>query len=232
MHGQDDTPLTDEELTLAREGEELIATSVAGVRAPQSLREAIERDRASAEVPARAPVWRRRRWSLAGAGIAAAGLAVVAIATQTGGNDKEPSPGQVYVVARLNPTKAPPASVGGDPPVLDARVGALTFPDWQQKFGWRAIGRREDNLSGRSVTTVFYRNPDGARLGYTVVAGEPIGGHPAGHRISHKGKTYHVAGGRQRTTVTWTQQGHTCVIVAPSAVPQSRLVGLAASRNV
>jgi hypothetical protein len=232
MYGQDDTPLTDEELALAREGEKLIATSVAGVRAPQSLREAIERERARAEAPARAPAWRRHRWSLAAAAIAAAALAVVATAIETGRNDPGPSPGQVYAAARLNPTKAPPASVGGDPPVLDARVGTLTFPDWQQKFGWRAVGRREDNISGRSVTTVFYRNPDGARLGYAVVAGKPIDGDPAGHRIHHEGKSYHVAGGRQRTVITWTQQGHTCVIVAPAIVPRPRVVSLAASRNV
>jgi hypothetical protein len=38
------------------------------------------------------------------------------------------------------------------------------------------------------------------------------------------------AGGR--TIVTWNQQGHTCVIAAPATVPSSRLVDLAASRNV
>jgi hypothetical protein len=232
MHTEDDTPLTEEELALAREGQELIAASVADVRAPQSLREAIERDRERAAAPARPPFWRRYRWGLAAAGIAAAALGAVVIANQTGGDNTGLSPSKVYAAARLDPTTAAPARLGGDPPVLDAKVGALAFPDWQQKFGWRAVGRRDDKLAGRPVTTLFYRNPHGARLGYAVVAGEPLGGHPAGQRIIHKGKTYHVARGAQRTIITWTQQGHTCVIVAPSAVPQSRLVGLAASRNV
>lgn len=232
MHIEDDTPLTEEELALAREGKELIAASVADVRAPQSLREAIERDRERAAAPARAPFWRRRRWGLAAAGIAAAALGAVVIANQPGSDNTGPSPSNVYAAVRLDPTKAAPARLGGDPPVLDAKVGALEFPDWQQKFGWKAVGRRDDDLSGRSVTTLFYRNPDGARLGYAVVAGKPLGDEPVGRRIIHKGKTYHVARGAQRTIITWTQQGHTCVIVAPSAVPQSRLVGLAASRNV
>jgi Ca2+-binding RTX toxin-like protein len=35
----------------------------------------------------------------------------------------------------------------------------------------------------------------------------------------------------EHTLVTWTQQGHTCTIVASSAVPEARLVDLAASRN-
>ena len=51
MHSHDEIPLSDEEMELAREGERLIAAAVADVQAPQSLREAIERDRSRA--PAR-----------------------------------------------------------------------------------------------------------------------------------------------------------------------------------
>ena len=43
---------------------------------------------------------------------------------------------------------------------------------------------------------------------------------------------YVLAFARGRTIVTWNQQGHTCVIAAPATVPSSRLVDLAASRNV
>jgi hypothetical protein len=45
MPDDNDTPLTEEELALAREGEARISAAVADVHAPQSLREAIERDR-------------------------------------------------------------------------------------------------------------------------------------------------------------------------------------------
>jgi hypothetical protein len=233
VHDENDTPLTDEEQALARKGEALISAAVADTRAPQSLREAIERDRERAAARATAPFWRRHRWGLAAAGTAAAALAAVAIALETGGDDSTgPSLANVYAAARLDPTETAPAPVGGTPPVLDAKVGALEFPDWRQKFGWKAVGRRNSNLSGRGVTTVYYRNPDGARLGYAVVAGDPLGGPPAGRPVRHKGNTYHVARAHERTTVTWTQQGHTCVIAAPSAVPRSSLVDLAASRNV
>ena len=34
------------------------------------------------------------------------------------------------------------------------------------------------------------------------------------------------SGGDERTTVTWTQDGHTCAIVAPSEVPAETLVEL------
>jgi len=232
MHDEGDSPITEEELALARKGEELIAAAVADVRAPQSLREAIERDRERATARGRAPFWRRHRWGLAAAGATAAALAAVAIALETGGNQTEPSLTNVYAAARRAPTQAAPAPLGGSPPVLDARVGDLPFPDWQKKFGWKAVGRRDDTLSGRPVTTVFYRNPEGARLGYAVVSGNPLGDNPPGHRVTRKAKTYNVARAGKRTIVTWTQQGHTCAIVAPSLVPRARLVDLAASRNV
>jgi hypothetical protein len=226
----DRTP-TEEELALARRGEALISAAVADVRAPQSLREAIERDRERA--PARAPFWRRHRWAIASASVAAAALAAVAIALETGGGTStQPPLTKVYAAARLAPTKGAPAFAGGDPPVLDARVGSLEFPDWQKSFGWKAVGRRDDTLSGRPVTTVFYRNPHGARLGYAVVSGDPLGGKPAGREVTRKGKTYHVAEVGERTIVTWKQQGHTCVIAAPARVPRARVVDLAASRNV
>jgi len=230
MADETDRPLTDEELALAREGEALISAAVADVRAPQSLREAIERDRERAS--ARAPFWRRHRWGLAAGATATAALAAVAIVVGTGDETTEPSLTGVYAAAQLDPTGAVPATLGGDPPVLDVRVGDLAFPDWQQSFGWTAVGRRDDTLAGRSVTTVFYRNPDGARLGYAVVSGDPLAAEPPGETVTRSGKTYHVAGAGGRTIVTWTQQGHTCVIVAPSAVPRARLVDLAASRNV
>jgi anti-sigma factor RsiW len=232
MHDEGDRPITEEEWELARKGEELIAAAVADVRAPQSLREAIERDRGRTTARAPASFWRRHRWALGAAGAVAAALAGVVIALDTGGNTTEPSLTKVYATARLAPTEAAPARLGGSPPVLDANVGKLEFPDWQRRFGWKAVGSRNDTLSGRPVTTVFYRNPEGARLGYAVVSGDPLGGNPPGRQVTRNGKAYKVARAGERTIVTWTQQGHTCAIVGPSVVPRARLVGLAASRNV
>src|SRR5687768_11978325 len=232
MPDEKDIPLTEEELALAREGETLVAAAVADVEAPQSLREAIERDRERATAQARVPFWRRYRWGLATAGVAAAALAALAVALQSGNGTTEPSLGDVHAAAGLAPTEPPPAPIGGTPPVLDANVGSLEFPDWKKTFDWKAIGRRDDTLSGRNVTTVFYRNPEGARLGYAVVSGDPLGDDPPGRQVTREGKTYNVARAGARTVVTWTQEGHTCVINAPSGVPQGTLVDLAASRNV
>ena len=231
MPDEHDIPMTDEELARAREGEALIAAAVSETHAPQSLRESIERERERAAARARTPVWRRRRLGLALGGIAAA-LLVAVIALQPGETSTEPTLAKVTAAASLDATNPAPRSIGGTPPNLDARVDNLVFPDWEAKFGWRAVGRRDDTLSGRSVTTVVYRNPDGARLGYAVVSGDELDTEPPGRPVTRDGKTYHVARAGGRTVVTWTQQGHTCVIAAPATVPSTRLVDLAASRNV
>jgi hypothetical protein len=228
MREKDEIRFSEETMAFAGEGEELIRMAVAQVRAPQALRESIEAERARAVPLTQGSFWRRHRWGLATAAVAA--LAGIAVATQIGSSHDEPSLTSVYAAAQLGSTEAAPAALGGHPPVLDAKVSSLTFPDWQAKFGWRSVGRREDNLSGRAVTTVLYRNPEGALLGYAVVAGKPLHGFPAGRPVIYRGMVYQVARGAQHTTVTWIQQGHTCVIVAPSTVPQSQLVDLAASR--
>jgi hypothetical protein len=231
MPDEHDIPMTDEELASAHEGEALIAAAVSETHAPQSLRESIERERERAAARARTPFWRRRRLGLALGGIAGA-LLVAVIALKAGETSTEPTLAKVTGAARLEATKPAPRSIGGTPPNLDARVENLVFPDWEAKFGWRAVGRRDDTLSGRSVTTVVYRNPDGARLGYAVVSGDELDAESPGRPVTRDGKTYHVARAGGRTVVTWTQQGHTCVIAAPATVPSTRLVDLAASRNV
>jgi hypothetical protein len=232
MHDETDIPLSDEEMALARKGEALIKAELANVQAPHSLRESIENDRARAARRAPLPFWRRYRVALIAGGGAAVVLVGVAVALQAGGGSSEPTLAGVDGVAGRSASGSVPKAIGGEPPVLDVSVGGVQFPDWRKKFGWTAIGRRDDEVAGRTVTTVFYRNPDGTRLGYAVVGGEPLAEQPPGRKVVRDGKTYHVAGASGRNVVTWTQQGQTCVIVAPATVPQSKLIELAASRNV
>jgi hypothetical protein len=233
MSHEDDTPLSNEEIALAKKGEALISAAVAETQAPQSLRESIEHERERAQTaPSRAPFWRRHLGALAATAAAAAAAAGIVVATNVGSESEAPSLAAVEAATRLEATGPAPAPSGGDPPVLAARVGPISFPDWQQKYSWRAVGSRQDAVAGRSVTTVFYRNPEGARLGYSIVAGEPILERPPGHQVTREGNTYHVANTGEHTIVTWTQQGHTCTFVASSTVPEAKLIELAASRNV
>jgi hypothetical protein len=229
----DETPLTAEEQALARRGEALIRAAVAQVQTPQTLRESIERARArAASASPPAGFWSLRRRLLAAAG-AAAVLAGGAIAIEAGHDAATPpSLARVEAAAQLRGTAAAPASRGGTPPTLDAQVAPIAFPDWERSFGWTAVGRREDSIGDREVTTVFYRNAAGARIGYAIVSGDQLSPRWPGRTVVRDGKTYHVGRVGDRGLVAWNQQGHTCVLVASGSVPASRLVELAASRNV
>lgn len=231
---EDETPLSKEQSELAEKGRDLIAVAVSETEAPQSLRESIELDRVRVPPP-KLPFWRRHGRVLAGTGAALVVAIALGIVLQAGSGSDAGSTttlAEVESVARLEATSPAPAKAGGDPPVLDRRVGAIQFPDWEKKFEWRETGSRTSEVGGRSVETVYYRNPKGADLAYAIADGPPISETPPGREIVHEGKTYHVANTPGRTVVTWNQQGHTCTFVASSAVPDLNLVELAASRNV
>lgn len=229
MDERNDIPMTEDEIALAREGEALIKAEVARVQAPQALRERIEADRARA---AKLPFWRRHRAAVFGGATAALALAVAVVAIQGGSGGEEPTLAKVGAATTRSATEPAPASLGGNPPVLDQSVGAIEFPDWEDKFGVKAVGLREDEVSGREVTTVLYRDGDGGRFGYAIVDGAPLDDTPPGREVTRDGKTYHVAEGGGSTIVTWIQQGHTCVIASSDQLPATTLVDLAASRNV
>ncbi|MDX6688857.1 MAG: hypothetical protein QOG15_314 [Solirubrobacteraceae bacterium] len=237
MEPRDETPSTAAEIERSERGRELIAAALGDPRnqAPASLREALEDQRTRAAAAA-APAARRRfgllRGRMLAAGGAFAAVIVVIVLAVGGGSDGGPSIDRVAAYGRQPATAPAPATVPGtEPAQLNVAVEGLNFPDWQAKFAWRATGRRADRVGGRDVTTVFYRTAKGATLGYAIVAGKPIGGAPAGDDVVVAGETYRVAHGGGRTTVTWTQDGHTCVIDAPSAVPDARLVALASWDN-
>jgi hypothetical protein len=91
------------------------------------------------------------------------------------------------------------------------RAAGLPFPNWAGRFGFSAVGMREDRLDGRLATTVFYSRA-GQRVAYTIVSGSPlaVGAHT---RLSTWNGTVlrsFPAGGR--AVVTWLRSGHTCVL--------------------
>src|SRR5262245_60125497 len=109
MPHEDDTPLTDEELALAKKGEAMISAAVADTHAPQSLREAIERDRERAQALPAASFWRRRWRMLAATAAAVAALAAVVVAIQTGTTETgEPSLAAVHQATSLEATGPAP----------------------------------------------------------------------------------------------------------------------------
>jgi hypothetical protein len=87
----------------------------------------------------------------------------------------------------------------------------VTYPDWAQKFGWRATGRRADSIGGRHTETVFYRHTH-HRIGYTVVSGAPLDPPPGSQRVVVNGVHVHAYRDGIRDVVVFVRDGHTCVL--------------------
>jgi hypothetical protein len=204
----------------AERGRAMIAAAVAQTQAPLALRERIEAQRRKSARPT------RRRWAFGGSLAGAAAAAVAAIIIATGGGVAEPTVAQAAQLALRAPTAAAPAVDRSHPGQLRRSVGGVTYPSWQNQFPWKASGVREDKLDGHRATTVFYDNPAGTRIAYTILAGKPLD-QPSGPAVSHGSERYVVFQRGARTVVTWRRGGHTCVLSGPKGVSSDRLLALA-----
>jgi len=150
--------------------------------APLELRLRVEELKASRVKRRR----RRRRWvpvsALGFAAVCAALLVLVA-----GGG---PVIDDALAVA-VKPATAP--AVAGD------HVDGVRFP---RSGKWTAVGARTDVVEGRTMRTVFYAR-EGRTIAYTIVDG------PA---LESDGRLRVLGAPGGRRAVTWTNQGHTCVI--------------------
>jgi hypothetical protein len=89
------------------------------------------------------------------------------------------------------------------------------------------VGERSDELDGRDTHTVFYENADGARIGYTIVAGDALD-EPSGAKPSTvDGVELAAFEADGANGVTWLRDGHSCVL-AGEGVERSTLLELAA----
>jgi hypothetical protein len=176
------------------------------VRAPLGLRERIEAERTRAARPAR-----RRRvglGALAAGGVAALALAVALTLPSGGGG---PSVVEAAELAERPAAAAAPGVERGEPALLAADGDGVPFPNWTEKFEWRASGAREDDLDGRDATTVFY-SKDGKRIGYTILSGDLIEPPDGARRATREGTVLHHFRDGDRTVVTWEREGRTCVL--------------------
>jgi anti-sigma factor RsiW len=196
-------------IALVRAGRDRLRAAAASVEAPFELRRRID------ALPTDA---RRRRWrplaALAGLGAAAA----VALVLVTAGG--APSARDVLAAAGASPAAASSSSGG---PLLPVAVDGVRFPNYQEKFGWRAVGRREDEIDGRKVTTVFYER-GGERVRYSIVAGDALA-EPDGEDVEAEGTRLRRIGAGN--AVTWRRLGHTCLMDGSSAVRLATVAGLA-----
>jgi anti-sigma factor RsiW len=189
----------------------LVRRASAEVEAPESLRRRIEEVRRG-----RARPTRQRRVAF-GAGLAAAAAVAIALALTLPGGPAAPSLAQAAGLAALPATAGAPAPQPGQPKLLDATMGSLAFPNWLEKFGWKATGLRTDTIGGRDATTVFYEK-NGKRIGYTIVDGDPLDVPGNAGRARREGTDLRILEIAGRPVVTWERQGKTCILTG-SAEP-------------
>jgi hypothetical protein len=229
--------------TLDSSRHEAVVRSVADSRELQSRlrdqRRAI--DAVGAHTGQRAPLaLRLRRRALARAGgrgrspvfalglTGALGALVWALVAVGGGQS-------VLTVADAATLAARPATAAVPEPPDDRatlpHLGAagLPFPYWEDHFGWKATGVRNDDVAGRALTTVFYRS-DGRRIAYTIVSGNRLPAVPGAGTVTRSGIVVHVSTDNRRLIVTWLRRGHTCVLSGVD-VPLSTLTALAVWRS-
>jgi anti-sigma-K factor RskA len=188
--------------------------------APARLRADVDRRRAGGGAAAGG----RPRRVIAGV-IAAAAAAAVAAAIVLPGLSDDPTVGDAYALSLEPPAQAAPARDPGAPQRLNADVDGVAFPNYEGKFGWEALSAREDELSGRDATTVYYER-DGRTIAYTIVAGDALDP-PSDTRTTERGGVeYRTFREDDRIVVTWERGGHTCVLSGDS-IDAKELVALA-----
>jgi hypothetical protein len=67
-------------------------------------------------------------------------------------------------------------------------------------------------VGGRTVTTVFYANQTGQRIGYAIVAGTPAPWVSGGVAKWRDGISYRLSTGQGASVVTWLRHGRLCVL--------------------
>jgi hypothetical protein len=197
------------------------------VQAPPELHARIERMVAERSAGRRRPslaISHPVGW-LAGAAAAAAAVLALALGL-SGGSTGGPSFTAASAPTGRTATLGAPHERPGNGKRLDAAVDGVAFPYWEHR-GWNAVGARKDRVGGRPVTTVFYTNAHGQRLGYAIVGGTPpprVGSGPVAwnHRTA-----YHLvtldSGAR---AVVWLRSGRLCIL-AGRGVDSTTLLRLA-----
>lgn len=206
--------------------EENIAALAATVKAPGSLHRRIGAMIADAQ--RRTPARRRLGWTMPTRRLAVAGAAALTTAgavlavTLPGGGGGALTPSAVATLALRPATLPAPSESPGNRRELTASVGGVAFPYWEERFGWRDNGARSDTLGGRAVTTVFYSNPSGQRIGYAIAAG-PAPASGSGTVVKRWGVSYRLSSQDGASVIVWRRGGHLCVMAGRGVSPRTLL---------
>lgn len=185
--------------------------------APESLHRRIESLVATHQYqrPARRALRSRRlpRLAIASAGTVVLAVVAIMITTNLGGSAAPTlSPSQAAAPTLRVATLHAPSENATNHAQLAVAVDGVPFPYWKDRFDWRSTGARSDRISGRLVTTVFYTNSGGQRIGYAIVAGTPAPRVNGGEIVWRGGVPYRLLTSNGAAVVTWLRDSHLCVL--------------------
>ncbi len=164
---------------------------------------------------------------LAGAAALLAVIAAALILLLPASSSTGPDVSQTAALTRFAPTAGAPPESAGAPGQLALAVEGVAFPYWDGGLGWHSAGVRTDHVGGRAVTTVFYANSAGQRIGYAIVAGTPAPKVGGGDVLWSGDIAYHLLSVQGSHAVAWLRDGHLCVLAGRgvSAATLLRLAG-------
>ena len=197
---------------------ELIRSSE--VRAPEALHSKVESLIAERSGGARRGGLRvgsgrpRLGLGLAGSIAVAAVLLVVIVTGLSGGAAHTLSVRQASALTLGGATMPAPVHSVSHSGRLNTAVDGVYFPYWEDHFGWRSTGTRTDHVDGRAVTTVFYQDSAGQRVGYAIVAGTPSPRMSGGTVALRGGVPYRMITVNGVHVICWMRNGHLCVVGA------------------
>jgi hypothetical protein len=142
--------------------------------------------------------------------MAAAAVAGAIVAALTGGSSAV-SVREASALTLLPATSSAPRESTTRRAQLSAAVEGVPFPYWGERFGWHGSGARTDRLDGRTVTTVFYTDVRGRRVGYAIASGT-VPTVSGGVAVRRHGVDYRLLSENGASVVTWLRDGHLCVV--------------------
>ncbi len=149
---------------------------------------------------------------LAAVGAIAAAVIALAVAFSLSGSSSTLSVRDAAALTHRAATHRAPAENSRDKRELAAAVDGVSFPYWGGHLGWRTTGSRSDQIDGRTVTTIFYENGHGKRIGYSIVAGAAPSQGSGGVVSRRDGTPYRLLTIDGSPVVTWERNGHLCVV--------------------
>jgi hypothetical protein len=189
------------------------------VRAPDELHRKIEALVAESDSARRRSLWPRSLggppslgFKLGGAAAALAAVVAALVLSLAGGGAPALTLRQASALTLRAATMAAPAQSPSNPRQLAVAVDGVAFPYWGDHLGWRATGARVDHIGGRTVTTVFYADDRGRRVGYAIVAGTPAPAVSGGTIAWRDGTSFRMMRENRARLVTWLRDGHLCVV--------------------